>query len=201
MTNMVDERRDFFRIDDSLRIGYQLVSQEDLPGYLEHWPGGDEKPFTAMSTLSAISQQVSGYLRRIETKEPDVANYLKALDAKINILGQALLAQASNNSNQSTQVASLSGSGLSFECNDMFEPGAILELKLLLLPSFTGVLVLADVICCDPLSIDEGVFDFRVRVKFSHIQEQDRNTLIQHIVQRQSEDLKARREARDGDDQ
>ncbi len=195
----MDERRDFFRIDDSLRISYQVIPKKDLPGYIEHWPNGAEKPFTAMSSLSSISQQVSGYLRRIEAKEPDVANYLKALDTKINVLGQAMLAQASGHSNQSVQAVNLSGSGLSFECDEVLIPGDTLELKLLLLPTFTGLLVLGEVVCCDDLDHAESSFEYKVHVKFSHIQEQDRNTLVQHIVQRQSQSLKDRREAREGD--
>ncbi len=71
---------------------------------------------------------------------------------------------------------------------------------MLWLASFTGLLVVVEVVGCDTLGSDDEPFDYRIRVKFTHIQEQDRNTLIHHITKRQSQDLKMLREAREEDE-
>jgi len=197
MNSTGDERRGFFRIEDSLRISYRPIAEEAFSERLVRWLGGEEKQFTAMSGLSSISQEMVGYLHRIEAKDPDIANYLRALDKKTDILGQAMLDQVSSFADQPLRSANLSGSGLSFECAEALEPGTLLELKLLLMPDFTGLMVLAEVIGCTPQEDQESDFDFTVRVKFTHIRESDRDILIQHVTHRQSESLKKRREERE----
>lgn len=200
MNSIADERRDFFRIDDSLRISCQAIEKGAYPERLERWQGGEERQFTIMSSLSSISQEMIGFMHRIEAKDPDVANYLKALDKKTDLLGQALLAQVANFSEQSLRTANLSGSGLSFANTEIVEPGTMLELKFLLMPDCRGLMVLAEVIGCSPMENPPDGFDYVVRVKFAHIQESDRDLLIQHVTHRQSEDLKRRREEREEND-
>ena len=46
-----------------------------------------------MSSLAAITAQMTAGLRRIENRDPDLAAYLRAIDQKIEVIGRAFIAQ------------------------------------------------------------------------------------------------------------
>ncbi|OQX44107.1 MAG: hypothetical protein B0D83_00270, partial [Candidatus Sedimenticola endophacoides] len=125
----------------------------------------------------------------------DIAKYLKALDRKINILGRAFLLHSGQISPHQAHAVNLSASGMAFEAADAFAPGDLLELRLVLMGSFTGILILARVVeCCEITQTTEGD-RYALRVDFTHLRDTDRDILISHIVRRQSDQLRRRREA------
>ena len=191
------ERRQFFRIEDSVNLGYQPVDPADLQGKLESLNSGLDDEFMVMSSLAAISQQMMGVMRRIETAQPDVADYLRALDRKVDLLGRVFLFQFSDLSEQPARAVNLSASGMAFFTSEPVDTGAILELRLLLLPSYTGLLIYADVVACDREETADGDPGYHVRVNFSRLRECDRDVLVRHILQRQSRMLQRQREERE----
>jgi len=186
------ERRNFFRVDDSVSMGYQIVSQEDIPDRIEDMEV--EGNFTVMSGIASINQNMAGIMHRIEDQDQDVAAYLKAINNKIDILGRALLASDNGLTEQPAQPVNLSASGLAFYTSVQLDAGMFLELKLLLMPSFTGIITFGEVVGSDPVDEPVNGFDYLTRVNFMHMQEKDRDLLIRHIIKRQSEALRRRRE-------
>ena len=91
----------------------------------------------------------------------------------------------------------LSASGMAFKSKDAVEPGITLELKLLLYPSLAGILAYAEVVDCAALEEEESGFSYQIRVNFSHLRESDRDLLIRHVVQRQTDQLRRAREERE----
>ena len=87
------ERRSFFRIDDTVRLSLRRVPAEELAGRLDRLDHGLAGIFTVMSSLSAITAQMTVGLRRIEKRDPELATYLRAVDQKIEVIGRALIAQ------------------------------------------------------------------------------------------------------------
>jgi len=191
------ERRQFFRIEDSVNLGYQLVDPATLREKLESLNSGLDDEFMVMSSLAVISQQMTGVMRKIEAAQPDVADYLKALDRKVDLLGRAFLFQFSDLSEQPARAVNLSASGMAFTTAEAVDIGAILELRLLLLPSYAGLLIYADVVACDQEESDGGAGEYHVRVYFSRLRECDRDVLVRHILQRQGSMLQRQREQRD----
>ncbi|MCB1831650.1 MAG: hypothetical protein KDI35_16545, partial [Gammaproteobacteria bacterium] len=61
------ERREFFRIDDTIALSFQAIPPSSLTKKLERQEKGLESDFTIMSNLAVISQEMSGVLRKIET--------------------------------------------------------------------------------------------------------------------------------------
>ncbi len=187
-----EDRRNFFRIDDSVSMSYQEIQPEELSNRMESTEV--EGNFTVMSSLASINQNMSGILHRVEDESRDVAAYLKAIYNKIDIIGRSLLSCESDLTEQPAQPVNLSASGLAFYTSGSVEVGVILELRLLLMPSFTGIITFGEVVGCD--RVDEPVdgFNYFIRVNFVHMQESDRDLLIRHVIQRQSEVLRKRRE-------
>ena len=194
---MQQDRRRYFRVDDAVNISYQVVDQGQLPERMERMEQEVNGDFTVMSSLAAISQQMAGVMHKVEAYNPDIASYLKALDRKIDILGRAFLLQHSDVSEQATNMVNISASGVAFHVTEPLEPGALLELKLLLFPSFTGILTFAEVVGCEPLETPDGEFTHATRVNFVHLRESDRDVIIRHVIRKQSDMLREQRQQRE----
>jgi len=190
-----EERRDYFRIDDQVRVSIRPVPEEELDERLDRLEKGLAGNFTVMSSLAAVSSQMAVSMRRIEGREPDIAEYLRALDRKIEVLGRAFLAQESDLVSEQTQRVNLSAGGLCLDAPLEIGAGGGVEIKMLLFPSFTGVLTYGQVVECAalPPGEREGDYTHRLRIAFTHMRDQDRDILIRHILRRQGEALRARR--------
>lgn len=186
------ERRDFFRIDDSVSMSYQEVLPEELDDQIDGILV--EGNFTVMSSIASINQNMAGIMHRIEEDNQDIATYLKAIDSKIDILGRALLSSDNDLTERLAQPVNISASGLAFYTSEQLGIGAILELRLLLTPSFTGIITFGEVVGCDRVDEPADEFDHFTRINFMHMREKDRDLLIRHALQCQSEVLRKRRE-------
>ncbi|MCB1904431.1 MAG: PilZ domain-containing protein [Gammaproteobacteria bacterium] len=189
------ERREFFRIDDTIALSFQAIPPSSLTKKLERQEKGLESDFTIMSNLAVISQEMSGVLRKIETVAPDIARYLKSLDQKIDLLGKAFLTWTNEMADQPASAVNLSASGMAFNAPEPTEIGTLLELKILL-PFFTGLILYAEVVACEKLPTEgdgTGARVYQTRVNFQHLRDRDRDVLIRHVLQRQSEYLRKQR--------
>lgn len=190
-----DERRQFFRIDDSLSLSYRQIPFDRLAASIECLENEIDSDFTVVSSLAAVSQEMTGTLNKIESSRPEIAAYLKSLNRKIDILGRALMAQTTELLNQPAQAVNLSATGISFQVTEFIQPGSTLELKLLLTPSYAGILSFVEVIGCDPAASGPEQPDpgYNLRTAFVHIRERDRDVLIQHVIQRQGAQIRRAR--------
>ncbi len=188
-----DERREFFRIDDSIQVSYRLIDGDELTNRIEALEQGMEENFTLMTRMQAISQHLSASLHRIEQRDPDIADYLKALDEKINLLGQSFLAQESELIAQPSKTVNLSAGGMALDSAEPLEIGAQLEIKLLLLPACIGVVAFGEVVGVVD-SAENADYPYQIRINFRHIRDVDRDALIRHILRRQGQMLRKQRE-------
>ncbi|MCU7923692.1 MAG: PilZ domain-containing protein [Candidatus Thiodiazotropha sp. (ex Dulcina madagascariensis)] len=191
-----DERREFFRIDDSIRVSYRVITAEELPESIDDQLHGDDR-FTVMTRLQALSQHLSAPLHRIEQRDPDVADYLKVLDEKINLLGQSLLAEERGLLDRPSQSVNLSAGGLAMDITESLQEGDLVEIKLLLLPSYTGVVAYGEVVGVDDSTEGDADYPYHIRINFNLIRNSDQDALIRHIMRRQGEMLRQRRERQD----
>ncbi len=194
-----DERRRFFRIDDSVHLTLRKVPGDELETRVESLGRNMNSSFSLMTGLSAIGQQVAASLRRIELKDPDVADYLKAIDRKLELIGRAFLAEEVDIADQPARAVNLRGGGMAVHSRDIMEEGTVLEIKLLLLPSYTGIITYGTLVGCRPLPEDEADPDYPylLRIDFSFMRDADRDALIRHVLLKQAEWLRERREKRE----
>jgi hypothetical protein len=196
MDRSQDERREFFRIDDSIRVSYRVIVQHELPESIDEKLQGSEK-FTVMTRLQAISQHLSAPLHRIEQKDPDVADYLKALDEKINLLGQSFLVEENELLERPSRSVNLSAGGIAMDITEKLVLGDLVEIKLLLLPTYTGVVAYGEVVGIDEAEGAEADYPYHTRINFTLIRNSDQDALIRHITRRQGDMLRQRRIQKD----
>ena len=190
------DRRNYFRIDDTVRLSLRRVPPEELESRFEQLDHDLVGNFTVMSSLAAITAQMTMGLRRIENRDPDLAAYLRAIDQKIEVIGRAFITQEPEFHAEHAVPANLSAGGMCVGVDEAYEPGAALEIRMLLFPSFTGLMVYGSVIDSEPAPKDDESqrFAHLTRIEFTHIRESDRELLIRHLLRRQSLQLRAQHE-------
>ena len=150
-----EDRRNFFRVDDTVRLSLRRVSADQVDrrfDELDHDLAGN---FTVMSSLAAITAQMAMSLRRIENRDADMAAYLRAIDQKIEVIGRAFLAQEPELTAEKAVPVNLSAGGMSVGVDEAFAPGTALEIRMLLFPSFTGLMIYGTVVESSPESASE----------------------------------------------
>jgi hypothetical protein len=188
------DRRHFFRIDDTVRLSLVRVPEAELAARLDRLDQDLAGNFTVMSSLAAITAQMTVSFRRIENRDPDLAAYLRAIDHKIEIIGRAFTAQDTELVAEAAVPVNLSAGGMCVGTRDEFAVGTHVEIRMLLFPSFTGLLIYGTVVDYgDPADAHDDEFRHVVRIEFTHIREQDRELLIRHLLRRQSDQLRERR--------
>lgn len=191
-----DDRRNFFRVDDTIRLSLARVPEDEFEERVERLDHDRAGNFTVMSSLAAITAQMTIGLRRIENRDPDLAAYLRAIDQKIEVIGRAFIAEESDEIAKHAVPVNLSAGGMCVGSHEAFAPGSHVEIRMLLFPSFTGLMIYGTVIDSAVPKVDDGQevqrFEQLVRVEFTHIREQDRELLIRHLLRRQSDQLRDR---------
>lgn len=194
-----ENRRRFFRIDDAVRLSYRVLDRQQLADGVTRLSEGLGGSFALMASLGAITHRMSVQLRHIEQQNPDIGQYLRSLDQKIDAVARALLLQDADLPAESEEPVSLSAGGLAIPVRECLSSGTPLEVRLLLLPSLAGILAFGTVVECSvpPAESDYPSESRLMRVDFTHIRDEDRDLLIKHMLRRQGERLRQAREAAD----
>jgi len=87
-TNDVDGRREYYRIDDTIALEFSLLS-----GAEAHASDALHAPsplFNLLSDLHLMDFESQHLLRHITERDRTLANYLKVINKRIDLLGQAV---------------------------------------------------------------------------------------------------------------
>ncbi len=188
-TPEADDRREYYRIEDTIALDFRLLSgPEAQPSSVLN----DSSPlFNLLSDLHLLDYESQHLLRHISERDRTLASYLKVINKRIDLLGQALTQNLLQDIGQPRQVT-LSEGGAGFMCNQALAEGSHLALKMVLMPQALGLLLRAQVIHCQALS--DGQYE--VGTEFEALTEAQRQLLARHILQKQA---LQRRQARQED--
>jgi succinate dehydrogenase flavin-adding protein (antitoxin of CptAB toxin-antitoxin module) len=185
MSKAADNRRRYFRIVDSLGVSYRVILPEK-----EGAECNLEKRIDTVSVLNHHNTLIQEQLRVVESQSPDMAKLASQLNQKIDAI--LMMLELDNLMAQHAchriDQASISASGVAFPIEEALAPNTMLELDLLLRPSAKHVVAIGQVIACDRMSDTDTYY---LRVDFTEMTDASRETLIQHIVQRQGVLLRA----------
>ncbi len=197
--NLIDaaERRRYYRIDDRVALSFRTITDKELTVALSRLQVGYPDKLSLASAFAATSAQMRTAMERIHRELPDVACYLEGLNEKLDLLVQLLAASEGDMADGPTHDVNLSASGMSFRNEEAIEKGTILEIKLLVFPSYVCILAFGTVVHCSRGERANPGTPFVVGVDFTHIRESDRDLVIRHVTQKQSIMLREARMALD----
>lgn len=186
---MTEDRRRYFRIDDTIGIKTEVVDSRQLDEKLENfWK--NQHPYSAVNEFNFELEQHRADLKRIKDKLPEVGRYLEMLQKQIDILTAKVLRDEDNFVELEKKV-NLSAQGIAFFSDEAVAAGEIVELHLQLFPEKTKLVIFAKVVDCRRDS--EGSDQFKISLDFEHIHEADRELLVRHVHGKQLRALGAAR--------
>ncbi len=186
------DRRRFFRIDDTVNIFYRVVDEQTALNSSEL----NEDLLSSCSLVTALDvleQESRMSLHWLEKHQPEVADYLKVINSKVNLLAQAVLKQGQDFSDSSLCETNISASGLSLGVETPIEEGKYLEIKLLLTSTLAVIVLYGKVVYCKKNNEPEGK-PYQIAIDYVNLRESDREILIKHIVKRQMQQIRESKE-------
>lgn len=177
------EKRRYFRINETVGLSYEFIDRDS--------PAKNNTP--PPSVLEMMSRQdvvIERLLKEAAAESPKVAELIRAFNQKLErvvsqlVLDNQLVGRIANR----IKEVNISACGLGFVNEVAVVPGEKLKLELELFPSNFQVKAKGLVIGCD--RVQDGYF---WRIDFYDMSSAAQEALIQHIVQRQSAQLKASR--------
>jgi c-di-GMP-binding flagellar brake protein YcgR len=188
-----NERREHFRINDTLYIQYNAIDQttaEQLGQQLTNVEHGDANQHqvqlrSLQTAFTLVTDQINHYDR-------EVARALRILNEKINLLDQIINQPDPElpTANQKKEV-NLSGGGLGLLCEQQYQERSPLSVQIELRSSGVTIQAVARVISCTRVEPENSQTPYYLRLAFTQMNEQDRDLLIKHILFRQAEELRA----------
>ena len=192
----VEERRRFFRIDDEVNLVYKKID-EKAAIESSHISEHILSHCSLSAAIETISQESALLLNRLERNQPEVADYLRLVENKIDLLVQAIMMQDTLFTEQSTRNVNLSASGLAFESEEGLDPGEYLEIKMTLVSCMAVVVTYGKVIYCKQNPANDSQFPYVVGIDYINMKDQDRELLIKHVVKRQLQQIRNKKTKKD----
>ncbi len=182
---METERREYFRFNESLMMSYQLEDAETS--------ATDQVALDLIDEFSQMTQQLKTSIARMPGRSVELANSLKLLDAKINLLAQTLLYKDEDNNLTRHQI-NISAGGLSFGVREEIAVGTIIKLQLVLPPELNTLQVRAKVVNCKKNEDKNSEYPYCLSVKFIDTSDLVQDTIVRHIMRCQADQLRSKNE-------
>lgn len=185
------DRREFFRINDAVVVDYKIVAKESVPIVARRIAQStDDDEGNEKAQLRAIQNAFSHLVDQINQQDREIARALRMLDEKINLVAQSIQRYNNPVSPDDLTDANLSGGGIAFMVENPVDIRGHVELHMQLLPTANTIHALATVISCERLLGAPPEKPFHLRMAFTHMDDQDRNLLVKHTLNRQAEMLR-----------
>lgn len=187
------DRRRYFRINDSVGIKLRVLDTDEQLRVAEQILAEHQPADSMAGSFFAMSQQLEHLLRNFKKREPDIAQYVSMLNEKLDLMARAQFMKDHELAQQPRQEVNISASGICYSTRKAVELGSVLELKLLVYPSLAYVHAICEVARCEPAEDPQTDGEYELGLDFRVIREDDREMLIQHVVQLESSQLRNRR--------
>lgn len=189
------ERRQYFRIRNSLFMSYQTIEAGNEPQPLKE-PQTDTSPcIYLLKELNKLEQQNKIFINSLAAVEAPVATHISSVNTKLRLLTQHIVTHLAVEYSELLQV-DLSGGGVRFESQTALSVGQELKMEIVLIPEYYSIIAYAKVVDCLKIS---GQQSFELAIAFSRIHESDRDAIIKHVLEAQSKQLRLHKERQSTD--
>ncbi|HEY8035440.1 MAG TPA: PilZ domain-containing protein [Methylobacter sp.] len=188
-----EDRRSFFRIDDEINLFYKKIDAK-LVTEPHHVSDNILNSCSLSTALEMISQDSLVLMHRLEKNLPDVADYLKLIDAKIDLLAQAIMMQGFQLKESDTRNVNISATGMAFNCEEALQEGDHLEIKMLLVSSMAVIVTYGRVVYRTNSPSADGQYPYFVGVDFINMKDEDRELLIKYVVKKQLQQIRDKKQ-------
>jgi len=189
----VSEKRSSFRIIESLKLKYEVVSELDFADAMKRNNAAGAVGATSLrARLLDLDARLDEALFTLGRHAPGVKEALELMNNKLRLLAQVvpeLAYNADSLADAPAQECELSADSLVFETNDELATDTKLKLRFFLISENRYFETLAYVYRVDPQDSGRN----RVVTCFEGMPSAERDALFQHLFSMQSETLRMRR--------
>lgn len=193
MADEIEEKRRYFRVNDTINLFHKVIDENALNS-LSHVSNDVLSNCSLTTALDVLSQEARMLAPRLERRDPELFEYLKIMDTKINLIAQAVSSQSEQFAEHDTREVSLSATGLAFSNEMPIEQGELLELRMLLTSCMAVIVAYGRVVQCKDISQDNPQRPYAICVEYINLKEDDRELLIKHVVKKQLQQLRDKNE-------
>lgn len=192
---MTTERRQYFRIQDTALVKYRVIQDHMLDLERRGVYLNQIKLENARAALFGLETSLQEVLEKVRPAEPLVVEALELINRKINLLERVVSLERAPGEDgdfleHEPREINLSGGGMAIMADTPIGAGANLTIDLVLLPDNDPMRIFGSVVDCREQS---GLHT--ISIAFEEIRQEDQDRLIQHILRRQTADLRAQRQA------
>ena len=186
-------RRGAVRITDRVLLACNRVTAEKFQAIAADYQNGIS--LYNQEGLADIQMYIGAEsaLGRIRDRDADLAEFLKHMDNKLNMVLKRVRNERTPLDDLKLQKVNLSGNGIAFPAGEEFKKDEIVELHLILLPTYIYIYGFAKVVSCEKMGKGQEKPLYRVGVEFALLMDEDQEKLIQHNFKQQSLALRNRR--------
>jgi len=174
-----EERREYYRIEDSVALEINLLSATDPAGHAAMRE--TSALFELLSELHVNEFESQHLLRQVDDRDRIISDLLRSLSKRIDLLGQ-VVAQTALGKLGAPQPVIISEGGVQFNSAQAYPLNAQLSIKMVLMPQASALMLHAKVIHCDTLPGGQ----FEVGTEFINLPDSQRQLLARYILQRQA---------------
>ena len=188
-----EDRRDFFRIDDEVSLFYKKIDGTRVNE--PHQVSDNILNSCSLSTaLEMVSQDSAFLLHRLERNQPEMAEYLRLIEAKIDLIAQAVMMTGFQVNESDTRNVNVSATGIAFNCEEALKAGDYLEIKMLLISSMAVIVTYGKVVYCKSGQSSDSRYPYFVGVDFINMKDEDREMLIKYVIKKQLQQIRDKKQ-------
>lgn len=190
---MTVEKRNAFRIGELIRLAVEEISDDEWETRLSLLAGSTSTTESIRSAVEDLSVNIGRKLIAVNRISSTVAATLELMNNKLDLVVEHLAAQQSQRADLgpgTTRACELSATGISFPTSRTLSIGQKLHLRLSIVTDTFYFETLGQV---TRHSTDPETGDRVVAVQFYGLRDLDKDKLIKHLLNRQSESIRAKR--------
>ena len=183
-------RRDAFRLDDSMLLSVKKLSDSELEDLIENFDAVRlQHCLKSHFMLQRENRKTS--LLFIRKRDPDVAQFLNSLEDQLMLVASRLSSATGDEQNMILHDVNMSSSSIRFSTTSDYSVGEQVQCMMMLATSDLQIFTLATVTRFEDASVSEGLKS--VALQFTHLHSDDSEAIIRHMAKLQQIQLQQRR--------
>lgn len=191
------EKRRAFRIVERVHLKYEVLTEQEFEDGLEEHRMAQGVAEGSHSRLTDLDARLTEKLYVLRSQSAVAADCLSLLNQKVNLLIEqfpALRESKTSLVRQEAQSCEVSAVGMVFSTAQELQPGTRIALRLLFVADNCYIETLATVVRqLDRPDTSSADKPFPIAVEFQRMTPEQKDVLIQHLLNRESETLRMRR--------
>lgn len=196
MMNGEDNRRSF-RISEPVYLKYDKLSEQEFRDGIDHRKLRLGLNDGAQSLLVEIEAKLGETMFMLNAEQSSLARCVTLLNDKLNVVIEELPSLRENKASlarRPPRICDVGADGMVFPCKEALQVGDKLHVRLLLSTDNRYIESFCEVIrLIDPTDTSDSEYRYGIAIQFANMPPAQREILIQHMFNRESETLRMRR--------